>query len=353
MTDQLLSHSRSDSFKRCRKRHWFEYEIGLRPTTDSRALRMGSAYHDGLDRLKTGGGMEAAATAARSHYEAMPPEYDAYDWEIERETVAAMLSGYQWRWNGVGLQVQATEQSFRLPLVNPATGASSKLWELAGKIDGIVTMDDGRLAVLEHKLISDDLAQDSDWWRRLQMDPQVSIYVYAARQLGYDVATVLYDVARKPTIKPSPVPLLDNLGAKIVLDSRGERVKTAKGDWRQTGSEKDGYVLQTRPCTPEEWSQKLVDDIGRRPEFYYARVEVPRLDQEIEECQAELWDIQLTIRQAQLKKRWFRTVSKDTCSWCAWFGPCSTKWRPETGLIPGGFEYVTDKHPKLQEETQS
>ena len=52
MSKQLLTHSRMESFKRCRRRHYFEYEVGLRKQTDAKALRMGSAGHEGLDVLK-------------------------------------------------------------------------------------------------------------------------------------------------------------------------------------------------------------------------------------------------------------------------------------------------------------
>ena len=49
---QTLTFSRSQSFKACRRRHWYAYELGLRPVADPRALRMGHAFHLGLDCLK-------------------------------------------------------------------------------------------------------------------------------------------------------------------------------------------------------------------------------------------------------------------------------------------------------------
>jgi hypothetical protein len=348
-TKQLLTHSSMHSFKVCRKRYFWEYTCGVRRVTDAKALRMGSAYHNGLDFLKRDGSTNGAIEAVRASYETTPAEYDQLEWEMERETVCALLSGYVWRWGGgTGtLAWMASEQPFEIPIRNPETNAASTLWNLAGKIDGLVQLEDGRLAVGEHKLVSDDLAADSDWWRRLQLDPQVSIYVHAARELGHDVATVLYDVTRKPTIKPTDVPILDELGMKIVLDRNGNRVQTEKKLWRQTGDTAKGYALQTRPMTTQEWTEKLVNDIAARPDWYYARREIPRLDDEIRECQQELWDLQRTIREAQNSGRWFRTVSRDTCSWCPYFALCSTKFNPQTGLIPEGFQYVSDKHPEL------
>jgi len=271
----------------------------------------------------------------------------ALELEYERATVAALLSGYFWRWAEAPLEILATEQAFELPLVNPATGKPSKLFRLAGVIDGIVRLEDSRLAVIEHKTCSEDVSLDSDYWRRLQIDQQISIYIYAARQLGHNVATVLYDVIRKPTIKPTEVRVTDDDGLPIVLDVRGERVLKKDGKPRQTGDTKQGYRLLTRPMTGQEWTEKLIDDIASRPEWYYARNEIPRLDQEIEECMAELWELQQALRAAQRGQAWYRTVTRDTCPMCSYFGLCSSKTCVVVGEPPEGFEFVENPHPEL------
>ena len=348
---QLLTHSRIHSFKTCRKRHWWEYEIGLRKDVDAKALRMGSAGHDGLDAFKQGKDANEAVAAVAKHYATIPHGMDEYEWEIEWQTIETLIWGYYWRWGDLyfGLVV-ASEQGFQVPLTNPVTGARSQLWDLAGKIDGIVDLDDIRLAVLEHKFLSEPIAQDSDYWRRLQLDPQITIYVHAARKLGFDVSTVLYDVIRKPTIKPEAVPILDGDGLKIVLDASGERVLTQRGKPRQTASTADGYVLQTRPMTGPEWSYKLLEDIGERPEFYYARQEIARLDSDVDECLEELWDVQKVIRDAQLRNRWYRTVGRDSCPWCPFFGLCTSRYNPaDDAGIPEGFTKLDCVHPELEE----
>ncbi len=347
---QLLTHSRIHSFKTCRKRHWWEYEIGLRKDIDAKALRMGSAGHDGLDALKQGKDIEEAVAAVHGHYATIPDGMDEYDWEIEWQTIETLVWGYEWRWGSSQLKVIATEQGFQIPLTNPTTRARSQLWDLAGKIDGIVRLEDSRLAVLEHKFLGEPIAQDSDYWKRLQLDPQITIYVHAARKLGFDVATVLYDVIRKPTIKPEAVPILDESKLKIVLDTSGERVLTKQGNPRQTGNTAEGYVLQTRPMTGPEWSHKLLEDIGNRPEFYYARQEIARLDLDVDECLEALWDVQKVIRDAQLRNRWYRTVGRDSCPWCPWFGLCTSRYNPaDDARIPEGFVKLDCVHPELEE----
>ena len=169
MTKQLLTHSRMQSFKTCRKRHQFEYEKGLRREYDAKALRMGSAGHEALDVLKkTGGDLEAALEVVRQCYGECPDGMDDWDWAIERETMESLISGYHWRWGEQPLEMIASEQAFKFPLKNPETDKPTPLWDAAGKIDGIVGLD-ARKLVLEHKFISDPIDQDGDYWRRLQL----------------------------------------------------------------------------------------------------------------------------------------------------------------------------------------
>jgi len=347
---QLLTHSRQDAFKTCRKKHYFSYELGIRQSEDAKPLRMGSAYHEALEVIGNGGDLSQATEAIYKYYDEHPNQYDQYEWEIERETVLRLLCGYVWRWENCHLTHVATEMSFNIPLLNPETGAASKVWDMAGKIDGIVTLEDGRLAVMEHKLLSEDLSSDSLLWKRLRIEHQISLYVVAARRLGYHVESVLYDVTCKPTIKPSQVAILDENGAKIVLDAHGDRVRTERGLYRQTGDTSKGYVLQQRPMTAEEWGEKLSADIAEKPEKYYARQEVPRLDQDLSEYEYELWDIQRTIREAQLNDRHYRTCNKNTCSFCSYFSICTNGWKAGDTL-PDGFVQLQNLHPELTGET--
>lgn len=344
---QLLTHSRMNSFKVCRQKHYYEYELGMRKSEDAKALRMGSAYHDCLEMLANQHQLSDAIEKIHQRYDAMPEEYDIAEWEYERETLIRLLCGYVWRWEGDEWDHVAAERSFQLPLVNAANSrGTSRTFKLAGKIDGIIRLPDGRLSVLEHKLLGEDLDDDSPLWRRLRVDHQISMYCHAARRLGFAVDCVMYNVTRKPTIRPSKIPLLDEYGMKIVLDSSGDRVKNANGSWKQTGSAEYGLELQTRPMTTDEWGQKLTDDIAQRPEFYYQRREIARLDQDLERFHEEVWDIAATMRDAQLNQRWYRTSTKDTCAFCSFFGPCTSGWT-DRDAMPEGFTILSDIHPEL------
>ena len=343
-----LTNSRIESFKTCRRRHWFAYELGLRKELDAKALRMGTAFHAGVEALANRADISDAISEAIRSYPMLPAATEEQDHEntIELSTVRCLISAYAWRWSESPLEYLATEQAFSIPLLNPETGRPTPNFELAGKIDGIARMEDGRLAVVEHKLLGEPIEPEADLWRRLRIDSQISIYVYAARRLGYEVDCVLYDVAKKPTIKPTAVPVLDADGLKVVVDADGQRVMTKQGKPRQTASTEDGYTVLSRDMTQEEWEAKLMTDIGERPEYYFARVEIPRLNNEIQEVVAELWDIQRTIREAQLKGRWYRTCNRNTCPFCSYYELCSTGYDPASGT-PEGFDRVDDVNPEL------
>lgn len=345
---QLLTHSRKSAFKECRRKHQFAYEIGIRPIEDARALRMGINWHDGLEVFVKQKSLSAAVDSIRDAYAELPEGFDVQWWSYECETLVRLICAYDWRWPGRYCEIKylAKERTFSLPLINPATGRSSRIFEEAGKIDGIVSLEDGRGAVIEHKLLGEDIGPDAQLWKRMRVDHQVSDYVNAARRLGYRVDSVLYDVTRKPTIKPTDVPLTDADGVKIVLDRDGMRVRNANGKtWRQTADTEKGYVLQTRPMTVEEWGQKLTDDIAERPEFYFQRQEITRLDQDLEECRRENWDIQETIRQAQLNNAHYRTCNRNSCGFCSYFDLCTTGFDPSR--IPEGFVKISNLHPEL------
>jgi hypothetical protein len=102
--------------------------------------------------------------------------------------------------------------------------------------------------------------------------------------------------------------------------------------------------------TFDEWTDKLMGDIQARPEWYYARIEVPRLDQDLAEFEAELWDIQKTYRDCQNNDRWYRTCNRDTCSWCSYFGLCTSKFDIDKDPIPEGFVQLDTPHPELERD---
>lgn len=352
----ILTHSRIQSFKTCPRKHQLAYIIGLRKERDSDALRFGTWFHKGLDWLAQGRTIEDVCGAIRDAY-AKPPAWaksddDLYALAVECEQVCCMVAGYVWRWGNDGSTVLTTESKFELPIWNPDTGQPTPTYVISGKKDKIVLLADGRMALREHKTTGDSIDVNSDYWKRVRIDHQITLYFWAERTIGLAIDTIEYDVVHKPGIEPkSAVPVLDEQDRKIVVDAHGDRVLKTNGEPRLTADSDKGYRLLSRPETLDEYAARLMKDIGERPDFYYARQEVPRLQEHVDEFLLELWQTQKTMRAAELHGYHFRNT-----------GACASPYRCEyldichgsvdlTRGVPEGFVVIENIHQELTDAT--
>jgi hypothetical protein len=122
----LLTQSSLRSFRACHKRYQLRYEMRLRSLAPKdEKLRRGSSVHRALEAWsKTGGDIEAALAAL--------DRVNEYDYQYER----AMMIGYHVRWEKPAKTI-LVESEFRFSLVNPDTGASSRTFELGGRLDAL------------------------------------------------------------------------------------------------------------------------------------------------------------------------------------------------------------------------
>ena len=348
MLKEKLTASSLASLRKCPRQYLYAYEFKLRRSTEAAPLRMGSAFHAGMEARNLGVPEAEAIPKATEGYGIVPSWATPEEWAVEAEIVRCLLAGYFWYYRNDVRQVVATETVFEIPLVNPQTGAASRTFSLAGKIDGI-EVESGALAVAEYKTTSEDIGPDSEYWLWLRCDPQICQYVLAARALGFDLSRVLYDRTRKPTIRPKQVVNLDPEGLRVVLNATGERVYLKNGKPRQTGSTKDGHVLQTHTETATEYGERLLADIGARPEYYYQRREVPILDDQLAEFRLELWQQARQLAEARKHRRWFRNVGPMTCRYCSYSRLCLNNATVDpNGPPPAGYEFLPDAHPELQ-----
>jgi len=314
----LLTHSRMACFRSCPRKHYLRYELGLSSVVEGAPRRIGSAFHAALDAADKG--LEVSFESL-----GMADEY-------EIAMVAAMLDGHSSQQAAAedGIEAVESELEFDLPLLNPETGKPTPVWRFCGVIDRIVKLADGRLALMEYKTTSRDFSPGAEYWLNLHMDMQLSLYVIAARALGYDVETVLYDVTRRPGMKP---------------------LRATPAESRKFT--KDGALYANQRAndeTPDEYYDRIIADIDLRPEYYYARIEIARLDQDIADCRAEVWQQQQAIREAQRTKRWYRNPGS-----CYGMFPCDylpiCLNRDIETTTPNGFVRVVDVHPELSAAT--
>jgi len=258
-----------------------------------------------------------------------------------------MIRGYSARWYDEPLDYLAVEVEAEGPLVNPETGAASRTFALGGKLDGLVRdRRTDRVLVLERKTSGEDISDGSMYWRRLLLNAQISTYLTLARTLGHDPTGILYDVLGKPGIRPSSVPIVED-GAKVVLDANGARVRTKDGKkWRETTDASQGYVLQTRPETVDEFRERLRAVICEKPDELFRRGYPVRLEAEEREAAFDAWQTAAAIREGRNANRFPR--NPDACirygSTCTFFGVCTG----ETSLEdPLRYRRVENVHEEL------
>lgn len=347
MSLPVLTTSRQACASRCQREHHLAYHLGYRPAREADALRFGSLIHLGLETwwIAAKEGASDDDRLERS-LRAMAGEADPFD----RARAEAMVVGYDARWatDLATWEVLAVEATFEAPLVNPETGAASRTWVLGGKLDLVLReRASGRVVMVDHKTASWDIRPGSDGYRKLRIDRQISTYYRGAAALGFDPQAWLHDVLAKPAQRPSQVPVLDEDGVKIVVDQTGARVRTKDGKkWRESASAVDGYVLQTRPETPEEYRARIMAAIAEDPAAYFQRPEVVRLAQELEDADFDAWQLATQLRESDRLGRWPR--NPDACirfgSTCPFFGVCTGEASLDD---PEAYRRIDNVHPEL------
>lgn len=237
--------------------------------------------------------------------------------------VRALITGYHDHWKRSQFNVLAVEETFQLPIINPQTGRSSRTYTQGGRFDLMVDFD-ARTWMVEHKSTSEDIGDPgSSYWRRLAIDSQVSMYALANWQSGRKLDGTIYDVIRKPTIRPKQVTKADQkklIEAKIYCDFAVDDHDIAEADGNQFSE------------TPKLFFLRLLRDTLDNPTKYFQRRPVPRVDNEILEWAGELWQVAQDIRQTELTGTHYRN-SGACMNWgrpCEYLPICSGHDTPDS-----------------------
>ena len=314
----LLTSSRLKDARACQRLHKHRYIDGYLPVEEAAPLRFGTMIHAALEAWWTTR-PDDALTAALT---AIPADAEPFDAAMAR----ALMIGYDTRWGGQDYTVLAVEREFRVPLTNPATGAASRTWELGGKIDAVVQDAGGRTLIVEHKTTSFDIEPGGEYFKRLRLDSQVSIYFEGARAAGYAVDACVYDVLRKPGLRP------------LKATPKESRKYTAKGYLYANQRDTDE--------TPDQYFERLCAAIAEDPAKHYQRGDVVRLDAEMDEAMFDVWAIGRQIREAELAGRFPR--NDDACvrygRTCPFFAVCCGEASLDDAALYRKVEHV---HPEL------
>ena len=236
------TYSMWSKFRNCRKACEWRYLQHLAPLERDHNLAFGSVIHGCLEYWHQHQDLNLViAFIDRTYPERAGDEKQCADWHL----ATAMMTGYANRYPGEDFEVVALEKTFEGNIINPATGASSRSFTLAGRVDGIVRQD-GKYFLLEHKTASQI---DSGYLERLWTDFQIHLYAwYVEKALGWRISGVIYNILAKTKLRqrqgeteavlariPADVP--------VILDAkRGDIASTADAyaraafDWLGAGA---------------------------------------------------------------------------------------------------------------------
>lgn len=227
---------------------------------------------------------------------------------------SALIRGYDARWRNSGYTAVTVEQVYESPLFNPQTEAESRSFRMAGRIDVIAELF-GRTYIIDHKTTSQDITDpNSPYWRQLTIEGQVNHYFLLQWIHGIKPDGAVWDVIRRPTISPKKITKAEKA---LVLSSQRYFNRPV------------GYMtlvaLQTEDReTLEMYEARLTDDcVHERPEWYFQRRPVPRLDSEVLEYAHELWDHAKEILHTRQRQRDTGRLPPRNSGACLLYGtPC-------------------------------
>lgn len=229
--------------------------------------------------------------------------------------VRALMHGYDARWSSAAYEPIAVEITLQSELYNIDTGARSRTFKLAGKLD-VIAMEHSRRILIDHKSTSEDITDpNSPYWRQLAIEGQVSHYFLLGHLNGHKFDGAMWDVIRKPGIRPSKL-------------SKKEIEQAMFGRYCGRTISRDLLIecQQTGRETLEMYEARLIEDCTTiRPEWYFQRRGVTCMDGDIHEYATELWDLSQEIIITRRENR--HTRNSGACMMyggpCRYLGVCS------------------------------
>lgn len=375
---KVITYSSVSKFRNCRQAFDFRVNRSLvRKGARALPLRIGSAFHDGLEAfylaVMDGKTINEAELVGLAVVEKAFSVLDADDeLRIKRLPTVAMFRFYVARWargenvpagqtTDQEFEIVATEKEFVRYIVNPATKAKSKSFVIAGKVDGVVRWkQDGKLYIRENKTAS---GIDGTYLAKLWTDFQSRLYArFMADVFEEPVVGVFYDISSKPTIRQSLPETAEAFEERITRE-KANREKALREKGAKPGESKDdfearlaGYKtektrekhLATGPKkgesseefearvsaavekkeadlrekgmkpgeSDEEFSARLSDWLSQ--EDAYHRELITFDERDLDEVEAELWEQTQQLLDARRREVW----SQNTTSCFAWGRAC-------------------------------
>lgn len=310
---QLTTYSMWRSFRDCRMACKYRYFDNLSPLERAHSLAFGSVIHDCLELWH--GTRDLASVLARidqsypkRHVLDTEGEGQRADWNL----ATVMMQGYAQAYPAEDFQIVALEKGFQGPIINPVTGAESRSFLLAGKVDGIVLLN-GQHYLLEHKTAS---MIDGAYLERLWTDFQITLYAgYLEKVLGIRITGIIYNVLAKAKLRQSKGETEAEYEARCAeLIAKSKTGKTS--------------AKRKLPETDTEFQERLAAKYAEPGMFHREMLFLSR--DSFHELQAELWELSKALLDARRRGAWYRNTSQ--CFQygrpCAYWPICSSGGNP-------------------------
>ncbi|MCC6366330.1 MAG: PD-(D/E)XK nuclease family protein [Bryobacterales bacterium] len=315
----ITTYSMWSLFRNCRKAVEWRYVDQLVPLQRDRNLHFGSLIHECLQTWhQRRDPAEVLALIDRLCPNRLQDDNQRRDWHL----ATAMIRAYAARYAVEEFEVIALEKTFEGPIVNPATGAASRSFVLAGKVDGIVRIG-GEYFVLEHKTAAQI---DSDYLEKLWTDFQITIYSYYIEQtMGIPITGILYNVLVKAKLQQGKGESEDEYQAR-----RAELLAKSK-----TGRT---TARRRMPETDEEYQQRLAEKYADPTMLHREMLYLSRDRFEI--LRAELWELTQAFLDARRRGIFYQNTAFcfNYQRPCPYFALCRSNGNPN--LIENFYQRV-------------
>jgi len=287
----VLTYSALNTFRNCPRKYKLRYIENLRRPEDPEALAFGSVIHEALRLWYM---LPADSHRLLTVFDFIDSQYpdrganprQKAQWHLAR----AMVTGYAGRYADEEFEVLHVEKEFEGQIRNPDTGRLSQTFSIAGKVDGIVRIDE-ELYLIEHKTAS---SLTADYLDRLWTDTQIALYCYYLRQQGFPIVGVVYNVLLKARLQQRQGETQQEYEARrAALAAKNKSGKsTAK---------------RQMPESDEEFQARLAEWYSRPEAFHRERIYLS--EDRLAMLQEEVWEVTQQYLDANRRGKWLMNTS--------------------------------------------
>jgi hypothetical protein len=228
--------------------------------------------------------------------------------DLDRVICIELIRGYARHYSGSGWKATGIEVPYSLKGIRPHGDGwrNTSKYLLVGKCDLLAknpSLYPDKEFLFDRKTTTSDLSPQSDYWGRLGIENQINTYWLACSLLGKNIGGFVWDVTRKPDIRPK-----DLTKAAIKEIATNGLYQGMEVSQETRGAVAGGEIIKE---TMELYGLRLRGHIAENPDRYYARKMIFRNLEDLALYAEELNAIIKDIGRAVKEKRFYKNT--DSC----------------------------------------